>query len=76
MDKDLKPKRTPIYLEAEKMLPPELHSELEQMVAEYQFASLKHHNQKFSSPRVIAELILMGWRSLPISDSAMIQKKQ
>ncbi len=60
---DIKPKKTPIYMEAERGLPPQLHSLFEQMVAEYQFATLKHHQQKFASPKVIAELILMGWRS-------------
>jgi len=60
-----KPKRTPSYVAAEQMLPSELHGLLEQLVAEYQFATLKHHGNKFASPKVIAELILMGWRSPP-----------
>lgn len=66
----IKPKRTPIYIKAEQSLPPELHSIFEQLVAEYQFASLKHHGRTFSSPKVIAELILMGWRSpaLPVTE--------
>jgi hypothetical protein len=48
------------------MLPAELHAVLEQLVEEYEFAVLKHHGQKFCSPKVIAELILMGWRSPPL----------
>lgn len=58
-----KPKRTPTYVEAEAMLPIELQGVLEQLVSEYRFASLKHHGQEFASPKVLAELILMGWRS-------------
>jgi hypothetical protein len=65
---DEKPKRTDTYLAAEKSLPKELHELFEQMVAEYQFACLKHHRQRFASPKVIAELIRMGWRSTPISN--------
>ena len=61
----MKPPRTPIYVEAERMLPTELHSVFEQLVMEYRFASLKHHGREFASPKVIAELILMGWRSPP-----------
>lgn len=58
-----KPKRTPTYVEAEAMLPTEFHGILEQLVSEYRFASFKHHGQEFASPKVLAELILMGWRS-------------
>jgi hypothetical protein len=58
-----KPKETPIYLEAKKMLPAVLHSTFDDMLMEYRFASLKHHRQEFASPKVIAELILMGWRT-------------
>lgn len=60
-----KPKRTPIYIAAEQLLPTELHAQFELMVTEYQFASLKHHGRKFASPKVIAELMLMGWRTTP-----------
>jgi hypothetical protein len=66
MDTDSKPKRSAIYLKAEAMLPPELRPIFEQLLAEYQFASVKHHGRAFSSPRVIAELVLMGWRSPPL----------
>lgn len=63
-----KPKRTPAYVEAERTLPQHLHGTFEQLIAEYQFASLKHHGRPFSSPKVIAELIRMGWRSPPLTD--------
>jgi len=63
---DTRSKRTAAYVEAELMLPHESHQLLEQLVAEYRFASLKHHGRMFASPKVIAELILMGWRSLPL----------
>lgn len=59
-------KRTPIYITAEQMLPEELHAQPQRLVAEYQFASLKHHERKFASPKVIAERILMGWRSTEV----------
>jgi hypothetical protein len=57
-----KPRATPIYLEAKSMLPPELHSIFDEMLIDYRFASFKHHGKEFASPKVIAELILMGWR--------------
>lgn len=63
---ETKPKRTAAYIQAEQTLPRELHSVFEQLVAEYQFASFKHHGIKFCSPKVIAELITMGWRSIVI----------
>lgn len=73
-DNDWKPKQTPIYLEAQAKLPSELHSMFEQMVAEYQFASLKQHGQKFASPKVIAELMLMGWRTVPLPKSRGVNR--
>ena len=66
---DANPNKSKTYLLAEQMLPLELHPVLEQLVVEYRFASFKHHGVKFCSPRVIAELILMGWRSPPLSGS-------
>lgn len=64
-----KPKRTPTYIAAEEMLPAELRPQFEQLVAEYQFASFKHHGMKFASPKVLAELMLMGWRSSVVPSS-------
>lgn len=58
-----RPKRTPTYIAAEQMLPEELRAQFAQLVAEYQFASFKHHGMKFASPKVLAELMLMGWRT-------------
>ncbi|MBR1125639.1 hypothetical protein JQ628_29235 [Bradyrhizobium lablabi] len=45
----------------------ELHPVLHQMVEEYKFAALKAHGYQVVSPRVIAELILLGRRSRPSS---------
>jgi hypothetical protein len=57
------PTRSPTYVAAEEMLPPNLHPVLKQLVMEYQFAALKHTGQSFSNAKVLAELILMGWRT-------------
>jgi hypothetical protein len=64
-------KKSPAHLAAEQLLSPELHSTLEQMLNEYKFAAFKCHGTAFVSPRVIAELILMGWRSLPSNHPAL-----
>jgi hypothetical protein len=56
-------KETPAYVAAKNMLPPELHPELEKLILEYRFAALKVHKTPFVSPKVLAELILMGWRT-------------
>ena len=63
------------YLAAEKLLPEELHPTLQQMIDEYKFAAFKCHRSGFVSPRVIAELILMGWRSLPSDGDAVMAAK-
>jgi hypothetical protein len=31
-------------------------------IEHYKFAALKHHGKQWSSPKVLAELILTGWR--------------
>jgi len=59
---EIKPKETPSYLNAKKMLPPELHANLDELIADYKFAALKHHGREWASPKVLAELVLMGWR--------------
>lgn len=59
---DPKPKETPATIAARELLPPELHAMLDEMIEDYRFAALKHHRGKFVSPKVLAELILMGWR--------------
>lgn len=61
---------TPAYLQAKGMLPSDLHPMLEQMVREYKFAALTHHRQQMASPKVIAELIMMGWRCAPLDEAA------
>jgi hypothetical protein len=55
-------KETPTYITAKNMLPPELHPVLDEFITDYRFAALKHHGQEWASARVLAELILMGWR--------------
>lgn len=57
-----KPKQSPSYIRAVGMLPEHLHPVLDALIAEYQFAALKHHGRALVSPVVVAELILAGWR--------------
>ncbi len=56
------PTKTPAYEEARRMLPAGLLSVLDMFIEHYKFAALKHHGKQWSSPKVLAELILMGWR--------------
>ena len=56
------PKETPAYLKAKSMLPPELHATLDELLEDYRFAALKHHGLSVASPRVLADLIVTGWR--------------
>jgi hypothetical protein len=56
------PKETPAYVKAKSMLPPELHAILDELLDDYRFAALKHHGLSVASAKVLAELILMGWR--------------
>ena len=60
---EIKPKETPSYLNAKKMLPLELHATLDELIADYKFAALKHHGREWAAAKVLAELVLMGWRS-------------
>jgi hypothetical protein len=60
-------KQSPSFAAAKEMLPDELHPLLAQMVEEYKFVALKVHGRQLVSPRVIAELILLGWVSPPIN---------
>jgi hypothetical protein len=59
-------KETPAYVSAKSMLPSELHAILDELITDYRFAALKHHGREWASPKVIAELVLMGWRSTAI----------
>lgn len=43
----------------------DLRPVFEQLLAEYQFACLRHHGRALVSPKVIAELVKMGWTSPP-----------
>jgi hypothetical protein len=54
---------SPAFLKARSSLPEHLHPTLEQMCREYKCAALETIGQPLFSPRVIAKLILMGWRS-------------
>jgi hypothetical protein len=56
-------KKSSSYLEAKSMLSPALQVEFEAFLTDYKFACLKHHGWEFASPKVLAELILMGWRN-------------
>jgi hypothetical protein len=58
-----KPKETPSVIVAKNMLPSELHPNLDELLEDYRFAALKHHGREWVSPKVLAELILMGWRA-------------
>lgn len=66
MNSYIKPRRSESYIQGEQTLSTTLHPLYEQMVAEYTFAALKHHGRSFVSPKVIAELIKMGWTSSPV----------
>jgi hypothetical protein len=63
-------KETPSHAAAKAMLPTELQAYLGELVADYRFAALKHTGREWASPKVLAELVLMGWRSAatPIDD--------
>ena len=58
-----RPKESSALIEARAMLPPELQSELQRLLEDYKFAALKVHGSQFVSPKVIAELIKLGWRN-------------
>jgi hypothetical protein len=58
------------------MLPPELHAILNELITDYRFAAFKHHGREWASPRVLAELVLMGWRcSMPPESANKIIKE-
>ena len=57
------PKDSPALIEARAMLPPELQPELQRLLEDYKFAALKVHGSQFVSPKVVAELIRLGWRN-------------
>jgi hypothetical protein len=65
-------KSSPSNTAAKNMLPPELHAHLDELVAHYRFAALKHHGREWATPKVLAELVLMGWRR----SAAVISEEQ
>jgi hypothetical protein len=56
------PAKSESYQEACKMLPASLIPMLDAFIEQYKFACLKHHGTRLVSPKVLAELLLMGWR--------------
>jgi hypothetical protein len=73
---ETKRKESPSYIAAKGMLPPELHPRLDELLADYRFAALKHHGREWASPKVLAELILMGWsNSMPSTQVDDVTKK-
>ncbi len=59
---DLGVKKGPVYLREEETLTLEQKKLFEELVSDYQFAAVKAHGWKISSPAVLAELIRLGWR--------------
>jgi hypothetical protein len=70
---ETKRKESPSYIAAKSMLPSELHPILDELLTDYRFAAFRHHGKEWASPKVIAELVLMGWRSsmapTPVNDA-------
>src|SRR5262249_23009310 len=56
-------RETPTYMYAKNMLPLELQPQLDELLQDYRFAALRHRGREWASPKVLAELVLMGWRS-------------
>jgi hypothetical protein len=67
---------TPSYIEARNMLPTELYSAFDALLADYKFAALKHHGKEWVAPKVLAELILGGWRPSAAQTSLLIVTKK
>jgi hypothetical protein len=65
------PTKTPSYEDACRMLPAQLLPVLDMFIEHYKFAALKHHGRQWSSPKVLAELVLLGRRDAaePIESS-------
>jgi hypothetical protein len=57
-------KKSSSYEEACSMLPFELLPILDKIINHYKFASLKHHGSPMYLPKVLAELLLLGWRDV------------
>jgi hypothetical protein len=49
-------------VQAKSMLPKQLWPVLDEMCRDYSFCADKIHGHPFVSPKVLAQLILMGWR--------------
>jgi hypothetical protein len=59
---DLNVKKTASFLAAQESLPSEHATLFEELVSDYQCAAVAIHGWKISSPKVLAELIRLGWR--------------
>jgi hypothetical protein len=63
-------KETPAYLRAKSLVPADLQRIFDELLDDYRFAALKHHGREWVAPKVIAELVLMGWRNVPPAGDA------
>jgi len=61
---DFKLSKTTSFLEAQKELSDSQIASFEDLVSDYQIAALSVHGWKISSPKVLAELIKLGWRKI------------
>lgn len=59
---DLSVKRTPSYIEAENELPEDKRALFELLVSDYQCSAIQLYGWKISAPKVLAELIKLGWK--------------
>lgn len=55
-------KRTPTFIQALETLNPEQAQIFEDLVGDYQYAAFVVHGWKISSPKVLAELVRLGWK--------------
>ena len=58
----MEPERTKSYTDARETLPESLRPLFDELVADYKFASTKHHGRGYVSHKCLAELVRNGWR--------------
>ncbi len=56
------PASSPKFQEAEAMLPDDLKPLFGRMVEEYKYLTLLHYRQGYVAYKVLADMILAGWR--------------
>jgi len=64
-EKRLKPPdfhKSAAYLSERDNLPPALHAAYDSLVESYRFHAVVHHRHPFVSYKVLASLVLEGWR--------------